>query len=78
MAQAAPECPTCRRAMIVGFLLEGSQGERLGVTRWVEGRPEKSFWSGLKTGDRAMMEVTSYRCPKCGRLESFAHPAGPA
>lgn len=60
--------------MTRGFLLDGSQGERLGVTRWVEGEPEKSFWLGLKTGDRTVIEVTTYRCPKCGRLESFAQP----
>ena len=61
--------------MQTGFLLEGDPGSMRTVTKWVEGAPETSVWTGLKTGDRQVLPVTSYRCPECGRLESFAWPA---
>ena len=63
--------------MDTGFLLEGDPGSMRAVTKWVEGAPEASLWTGLKTGDRRVLPVTSYRCAECGRLESFAWPAPP-
>ena len=59
-----------------GFLLEGDPGSMRTVTKWVEGAPEASVWTGLKTGNRQVLPVTSYRCDDCGRLESFAWAEG--
>ena len=78
MREETPECPKCRRPMQRGFLLDGRHAERRSVSEWVEGAPEKSFWSGLKIGDRRVMPVTTWRCERCGYLESYAHPAPPA
>jgi hypothetical protein len=40
--------------------------------KWVEGAPEKSFWSGTKTSGKKQVQVSTYRCPACGYLESYA------
>ncbi len=78
MREKIPECPKCRRSMQRGYLLDGRHGEQRAVSEWVEGMPEKSFWSGLKIGERRVMPVTVYRCDRCGYLESYAHPAPPS
>jgi hypothetical protein len=40
---------------------------------WTGGEPRNSFWLGLRVkGDR--MPVVTYRCKKCGYLESYARP----
>lgn len=69
------ECPRCRGRMHAGFLMDRADYNVPAVTRWVEGTPEKSFWTGLKTNDRAVLAVTSYRCERCGYLESYANPS---
>ena len=54
-----------------GFPLdETSRGNLVG--EWVEGRPVKSFWWGVKVGNRRHLEITIYRCTGCGYLESYA------
>lgn len=47
------------------------------VAQWVEGAPEKSFWTGLKTKDRAVLPVMVYRCGRCGYLEWYANAPAP-
>lgn len=54
-----------------GFLLENAQ-HAYGTTRWIEGAPEKSFWQGLRTKGKRQLELTTYRCTRCGYLESWA------
>jgi hypothetical protein len=38
---------------------------------WVEGAPEESFWSGLKTKNKTMYTVRAFRCPDCNYLEFY-------
>ena len=77
MTPRVPECPACQRPMQQGYILGGSEGERREGEKWVLGAPEKSFWMGLKTGDRLVLPVATFRCERCGRLESYAWPAPP-
>jgi hypothetical protein len=69
------ECPRCRGAMAPGYVLDHGDHNARRVAHWVEGTPEKSFWVGLKTADRAVLPVTTYRCVRCGYLESYANRA---
>lgn len=72
------ECPRCRGAMEPGYVMDRG-GHNAGlVPQWVEGAPEKSFWTGLKTKDRDVLPVTTYRCERCGYLESYANAEAPA
>jgi hypothetical protein len=66
-----PACPKCRAAMEPGFVLDQTYGA-LAQSAWIEGRPQPSFWTGLKVKDAAKHPVTTYRCTKCGYLESYA------
>jgi len=65
-----PECRHCAAPMEEGFILDQAHGV-LHVPTWIKGKPERSFWSGLKT-DRDQYKVQTFRCPKCGYLESYA------
>ena len=64
-------CPKCQAAMKEGFVLDRDQS-RNRVEEWVEGEPEPSFWTGVKRLGRTRIEIATYRCPKCGYLESYA------
>ena len=72
MADAPLECPKCRGRMHVGYLLERGHGDSRTAAAWVEGEPEKSFWQGLRTTKRDVFETRTWRCARCGLLESYA------
>jgi hypothetical protein len=54
-----------------GFLLEHNSSMNAQVS-WVEGPPEKSFWSGLKLGGRRRLQVYAWRCPRCAQVRLYA------
>ena len=47
---------------------------KTGVSQWVAGEPETSWWmgGGLKLRGKEQLPVTTYRCRRCGYLESYA------
>ena len=65
------DCPKCRVAMEEGFIKDVGYGD-VQPSKWVEGAPEKSFWTGVTTRGKEQVQVTTYRCPRCGYLESYA------
>jgi len=65
------KCLHCDATMQEGFFGDRSQGTFV-VSEWFEGKPEPSFWGGVKTGEREKHEIRTFRCPKCGYLESYA------
>jgi len=66
------KCERCGGAMEEGFVLDRGHYSFPAEQRWVEGEPQPSFWTGLKTDDRRQFKVETHRCEKCGRLESYA------
>jgi hypothetical protein len=64
-------CPKCGGPMEEGFLRDSSYGGQVEGT-WVEGKPQRSFWSGVSMRGREQLPITSYRCEGCGYLESYA------
>lgn len=58
--------------MEIGFQLDHGHANARMVADWVEGKPERSFWQGLKTKDRQVLDIEVYRCERCGYLESYA------
>jgi ribosomal protein S27AE len=64
-------CPKCSGAMSEGYVIDRTHS---GVTvgAWIGGVPEKSLWTGLKTGGKPSFEVASWRCGRCGFLEHYA------
>ncbi len=70
MATGRPNrCPRCDGSMTEGVIIDNSYGEKK-VSAWAEGRPEKR-WYGLKF-PKKVREITSFRCNRCGYLESYA------
>ena len=57
--------------MEAGFIVDEGYGTRT-VANWIAGEPEKSMWTGLKTRGKDKREITTYRCRRCGYLESYA------
>ncbi len=68
---AQPECPKCTGPMEEGFILDVAQ-RGYGQATWVQGRPEPSFWAGLKLNGKTRRSVVALRCSRCGYLESYA------
>ena len=57
-----------------GVTIDKGHGGERSVSEWLEGPPERSFWSGLKTKGKDKFSVKTFRCPRCGYLESYANP----
>jgi hypothetical protein len=70
MAQSR-ECPKCAGAMSNGFIVDKTHGGAA-VSTWVEGEPKKSFWTGLDLRGATPIPITTWRCRRCGFLESYA------
>lgn len=64
-------CPKCEGAMVDGFVVDKTHGGAA-VETWVEGPPQKSIWVGLKLRGTTPLEITTWRCKRCGFLESYA------
>lgn len=54
-----------------GFVLDLGDYQIKQQQVWVEGEPEPSFWSGLKTNDRDAFNVQAFRCAVCNFLEFY-------
>jgi len=57
--------------MTKGFVLDVKDGGSRAVSTWVEGAPEKR-WYGLKVSGKPQHEIETWRCSRCGFLESYA------
>lgn len=64
-------CPKCQAAMVEGFLIDHKDGGR-SVTGWLEGAPVKSLFMGVKLQGRKPVPAQTFRCSRCGYLESYA------
>jgi len=65
-------CPKCAAPMDEGYIVDHTHGGSRTVSHWVEGAPERSIWMGLKIADRRSFSVATFRCQRCGFLESYA------
>jgi hypothetical protein len=54
-----------------GFVKDEGHGT-VHASKWVQGPPEKSFWTGMKTRGKKQVVIATFRCRKCGYLESYA------
>jgi hypothetical protein len=57
--------------MTEGFVVDNTHGGR-GVSSWVEGEPQKSFWVGVSLAGKEPVEIRTFRCNRCGYLENYA------
>jgi hypothetical protein len=56
-----------------GFVIDRTQGLTK-QSEWVEGPPQTSFFlsGSVKLWGKVRLPVTTFRCPGCGYLESYA------
>lgn len=71
MSATQPTCPKCQVRMDQGFVADYTHGGVL-TSHWVEGPPEKSFWSQTRVPSDKKIPIGTFRCPSCGYLESYA------
>jgi hypothetical protein len=55
-----------------GFTLDRGHHNQNTQATWVEGKPARSFWTGVASRNRVKRKITTYRCSRCGFLESYA------
>ena len=71
--QQPDACPRCRGPMEPGYILDRTHHHSAKTQKWVEGAPDQSFWWGLKTQGHETHPVHTFRCERCGYLESYAN-----
>ena len=76
MPTRPPECPKCHHAMELGMIIDATQAGYV-QSHWLQGAADPQTVFGLKTSaiktrDKTQLTVTTFRCPKCGYLESYA------
>ena len=57
--------------METGFIVDEGYGTRT-VSRWVRGEPQFGFFGNLKVRRKEGADIDTYRCTRCGYLESYA------
>jgi predicted Zn-ribbon and HTH transcriptional regulator len=67
-------CMKCETQMEEGFVLDNAHAARL-QSEWVQGAPEEGWFGNVKLKGRLQLSIATFRCPKCGYLESYAPPA---
>ena len=73
MSEPFKLCPKCNASMEEGFIPDRGDKSVLQTTEWYEGLPERSRWFGqLKIKNKRHFQVRSYRCARCGYIESYA------
>jgi len=65
-------CPKCQGEMVRGFFVAEYAHVPVMVSTWVEGPPERSFWTGVKVPKEKCLPTATFRCATCGYLESYA------
>jgi predicted nucleic-acid-binding Zn-ribbon protein len=68
----AIECIRCHAQMEVGYMLDATHSGYQ-QQNWSSGEPKPSFWMGLKLAKDQVRPVTTFKCPRCGYLESYAN-----
>jgi len=66
------QCSKCNAGMEEGFLLEKGDGGILSSGTWVAGKPDKSFFSGVRLKGKVVYDIKTFRCIACGYLDSYA------
>ena len=57
-----------------GYVLDRGHGNAKNPSSWIEGAPQRA-WYGIRTKGHDKHKVRSFRCTKCGYLESYAAEA---
>ena len=64
-------CAKCSGVMEEGFIPDFGHYEYVRLLKWIEGKPEKSFWKGMKVDEELGATLSAYRCRECGYIELY-------
>jgi len=64
-------CSECGGKMEEGHIPDFGYGGAV-QSSWIRGKPERSFWFGLKTILKPALYISVYRCGNCGFLKFYA------
>jgi len=66
------QCPKCGGSMAEGHVMGRTSSSIPALGSWVEGKPERSIWTGLKYKGKSRMDLAAFRCTRCGFVETYA------
>lgn len=64
-------CAKCGGSLSAGFIVDQGYGTAI-VSTWQDGEPRKYWAGGVKMVKEDQIKVATYRCDRCGYLESYA------
>jgi hypothetical protein len=64
-------CPKCDGRLSEGFVIDRGYGV-VSVSTWQAGEPVKRFLTGIRESKAGQHEIATWRCERCGFLESYA------
>ena len=70
--KASGRCPKCDGRMAEGFLVDNGYGTAH-ISTWQAGEPQRSLLFGVKQKKADQKPVSTFRCERCGYLESYAN-----
>lgn len=56
-----------------GLILDRGESNMPKTQQWIEGAPTLRWWGGVNTSGKESFGVLTYRCERCGWLESYAN-----
>lgn len=65
-------CRDCGGRMAEGFVADDTYGGTFDFGRWFAGTPARRWTGGLKVRKKDGLEVATFRCERCGVLQSYA------
>ncbi|MEO7787391.1 MAG: hypothetical protein ABIR77_06150 [Sphingomicrobium sp.] len=68
------DCPKCQGKMSEGVLVDMGYGQAM-ASQWQPGPAVVTRFWGLKLRKKEWIPTVTYRCGRCGFLESYANPA---
>lgn len=69
--QTPPTCCKCQTTMECGFIRDSGSLKAVFPPAWIKGEAEWSNWTGVNVHGKETRQVATYRCSKCGYLESY-------
>ena len=64
-------CAKCGGSLSAGFIVDEGYGSHE-VSRWQDGEPKRAWYGGVKASKSDQIQVSTFRCDRCGYLESYA------
>ena len=65
-------CTKCGGTLTAGFIVDQGDSGIAHASQWQGGEPRRTWYGGIKLPEGEQVKLTTYRCDRCGYLESYA------